>query len=310
MKNNESLACSIVIASYNRARLLGETLDNLQQQRVLESCKNGRCELVIIDNNSTDDTSSVAESYAARLDNTKVYFEPRQGLSHARNKGVEVAAGKIVVFLDDDVEVAEDWLVQLLKPFDDPHVGVVGGKVLPFGSATLPDWLPREYAFLASVFDPSNEPCSLEKVMGANFAVRRSVLDQVGVFDPRLGRKGSKLLGGEEVELFKRITDVGHCVWYTPHSIVWHKIADKLKHEYMEDYAYWLGVSEALIDKTVISKMRYVMKYVRSAIFPWVVYPIQHLLSNDVAAPTRYLIKKQYARGYLAHACELMGNQD
>jgi glycosyltransferase involved in cell wall biosynthesis len=308
--NNNSFGCSIVIASYNRAQLLGETLESLLRENTLDSCNNLSCELIIVNNNSTDDTSTVAQKYASRFKNASVHFEHKQGLSHARNAGVQAAKGEIVVFLDDDVEVAGDWLSQLLQPFSNPQIAVVGGKVLPFGTDIIPDWLPREYAFLASVFDPSDLPCEIAKVMGANFAVRHTVLNDVGVFDPKLGRKGNKLLGGEEVELFKRITDAGHRVWYTPYSVVWHKIANKLKHEYMNDYAYWLGVSDAFIDKTLISKNRFILKYIRSAIFPWSVYPLQSLFSKNIAEPTRQIIKKQYSRGYLAHKRELMEKEN
>lgn len=295
MRNDQTI--DIVIATYNRSTLLGETLASLSHH-----LKDRPTNTVVVNNNSNDDTQQVSESFAGELPSLTTLQELQQGLSYARNHGIRATTGDIVVFLDDDVEVHEDWLDELLAPFSDPRVAVVGGKVLPFGMQEFPDWLPREYGFLASVFDPANAVCEIDKVMGANFAVRRSVLEKVGLFDVSLGRKGKKLLGGEEVELFHRIRRAGYKIVYTPLSVVWHKISEKLKREYIEDYAFWLGVSEAVIDKTVVSKAKYLLKMARSVVFPSTVYAIQSWLSaDDVSSAMRFTIKSNYARGYISH---------
>lgn len=293
----------IVIATYNRSRLLRETLTSLSDH--LKGCAG--VGTIVVNNNSSDDTQPVSESFNGQLLSFRTMQELQQGLSYARNHGIRAAIGDFVVFLDDDVEVGENWLDELLAPFSDTDVAVVGGKVLPFGMQEFPDWLPREYGFLASVFDPSDAVCEIDKVMGANFAVRRSVFEEVGVFDVNLGRKGKKLLGGEEVELFHRIRNAGHRIVYTPHSVVWHKIAEKLKREYIEDYAYWLGVSEAVIDRNVISRSKHFLKSVRSVVFPSTVYAFQKLFKGDDAASSmRHTIKRNYARGYLSYAKEMV----
>lgn len=300
---HNGLKANIVIATYNRSALLAETLSSLENHLIDRSEVN----VIVVNNNSIDNTQEVSESFISKISTLMCLQEFRQGLSYARNHGIHSSTGDIVVFLDDDVELHENWLDELLAPFNDPNVAVVGGKVLPYGMQEFPDWLPREYGFLASVFDPSDKLCEMDKVMGANFAVRKSAFDNVGLFDVNLGRKGKKLLGGEEVELFHRIRNAGLKIVYTPHSVVWHKISEKLKREYIEDYAYWLGVSEALIDKTVVSRTKYILKVIRSLFFPWSVYPLQRLASgNDSARTMRFVIKRNYARGYLTHAQELM----
>ena len=295
---NEQITATVVIATYNRSSLLADTLRSLSEQiQGMEGL-----EVVVVNNNSTDDTNLVAASYENHLPRFRVVVELHQGLSHARNRGVCEAKGEMVIFLDDDVELAPDWLTELLAPFHDPSVAVSGGKVMPFGMQAFPEWLPKEYGYLASVFDPADSVCEIEKVMGANFAVRRQLFDEVGLFDVKLGRKGSKLLGGEEVELFKRIRDAGYKIVYTPNSVVWHKIAEKLKPEYIETYAYWLGVSEAHIDKNIVSRLKYWLKLLRSRVWPCSVYRVQKMVSgSDAAAAMRYLIKRNYARGYIEH---------
>jgi glucosyl-dolichyl phosphate glucuronosyltransferase len=295
---NEPITASVVIATYNRSLLLADTLRSLSEQPQ----NSDGLEVIVVNNNSSDDTSSVTASYKSQLPRFRLVLELNQGLSYARNRGVREAKGEIVIFLDDDVELAADWLTELLAPFRDPAVAVSGGKVMPFGMQAFPEWLPREYGYLVSIFDPADSVCEIEKVMGANFAVRRQVFDEVGLFDVKLGRKGSKLLGGEEVELFKRIRDAGYKIVYTPNSVVWHKIAEKLKPEYIETYAYWLGVSEAHIDKSVVSRLKYWLKLLRSRVWPCSVYRLQRMFSgSDAASAMRYVIKRNYARGYIEH---------
>lgn len=292
------VSSTIVVATYNRASYLTATLSSLS--RVIQGL--GKLEVIIINNNSTDATEVVALNHQDRLGSFKLVKEMNQGLSFARNRGVNEATGDVVVFLDDDVELDPEWLHELLAPFADPTVAVTGGKVLPYGMQAFPDWLPREYGYLASVFDPSDAVCDLEKVMGANFAVRRKVFDQVGLFDVTLGRKGTKLLGGEEVELFRRVRDAGHRIVYTPRSVVWHKIAEKLKPEYIENYAYWLGVSEAVIEKRLAYRSKYLLKLLRSWLWPGTIYRVKKgLTRSDPASSMRYVIRRNYARGYVEH---------
>ncbi|WP_227815740.1 glycosyltransferase family 2 protein [Nitrogeniibacter aestuarii] len=287
---------SIVIATFNRARLLGETLESLSV--ALEDSPHPEVEVIVINNRSTDATPSVASGYSTRIPSFRLIEESQQGLSYARNRGVEEASGDIVVFLDDDVELEPRWLEYLIAPFENADVGVVGGKVLPYQNSTIPAWLPRRYSYLASVFDPRDDDGPIEKVMGANFAVRRDACRSSGGFDVNLGRKGTKLLGGEEVALFNAMRARGMCVWYAPGSVVRHKIDAKLKPEYIEDYAYWLGVSESYLDRRFTSKLKWLLKQVRSRVFPWVAYPFERMRARTLTDWMLCVIRREYARGY------------
>lgn len=301
---NEAARISIVIATFNRCGLLEETLLSLASALQLVT-RTLQVEVLIVDNNSSDRTYQIAESFRGKIENLVYLKEEQQGLSFARNAGIAAAKGDIVVFLDDDVEVESGWIMELIEPFSNNGVGVVGGRVVAYGQRELPAWLPREYGYLVSVFDPCDEPCEVETVMGANFAIRRKCFQSSGVFDVALGRKGKKLLGGEEVELFSRIRKSGYSVRYTPRATVYHKIADKLKREYIDDYAYWLGVSEARIDRLVAGRFKWIAKLIRSAIFPIAVYPISRLVWNESIRDARYAIKKNYAKGYLMSMIEI-----
>lgn len=290
--------CSIILATYNRVTLLSETLESLCQS-LAQSKLREQVEVVVVDNNSQDDTSRRANAFQGRLNKLLILHEERQGLSHARNTGISASTGKLIVFLDDDVEVDPGWLEALVDEMSDPNVWIAGGRVKPHGISTLPDWLPHEYSYLVSIFDPSPVAIDMPKVMGGNSITRRDVFDKIGVFDPRLGRRGKKLLGGEEVEFYQRVWSKGGRIRYTPHAVIHHKIQDKLQKSYVIEYAYWLGVSEANIDRLLFGQLKFLAKYFRSLIFPWFVYPIQGKYCRAPDAAVRFLIKKQFSRGYL-----------
>jgi glycosyltransferase involved in cell wall biosynthesis len=90
----------------------------------------------VVDNASTDTTASVALSFQGSL-NLKFIREERIGIPYARNAGLRTASGDVLAFIDDDCEAEPEWLAELEKPFlEDPHVGSVGGSVLPLEGLT------------------------------------------------------------------------------------------------------------------------------------------------------------------------------
>ena len=117
---------SIIICSYNRFELLTETIDS-----VLSVLKNRvDSEILIIDNNSTDLTPTIEGKYCSN--NTVKYFlETQQGLSHARNRGMNEALGEILVYLDDDVELVDNYFDVADSILLDKSISIFGGKVLP-----------------------------------------------------------------------------------------------------------------------------------------------------------------------------------
>lgn len=249
-----SIKYSIVICTFNRCNFLKETIVS-----IIESLRDRNdCELLIIDNNSTDHTAEIVKSFT-HLGSVRYFLETNQGLSHARNRGMKEVQGEIIVYLDDDIELPSNYFDICDSIFQDPEIVISGGKVLPF-KVEIPEWLPKNYYFLVSVYDLGNEPKFVKYLMGGNFAIRREVAKKIGSYSTELGRKGKSLAGGEEIDYQNRAKELGCKIFYHPEQNILHKINEKLNKNYVLRYAFELGGSERIIDgnksrKTVQKKI-------------------------------------------------------
>ncbi len=222
-----SLDASVVVCTYNRCASLVDTLEAIGGQEVSLGF---RWELIVVDNNSRDDTRGTVERFAATRPDLAVRyaFEAKQGLSNARNHGIDLARGEFLVFTDDDVLPAADWLVTLVSGMRDYDCNAAGGYIEPLWQAAPPPWLTeRFHGFLAVRTDPEGPKLARseeEMPFGANLAFRRAVFDEIGRFDPHLGRKGNVLAGGEEIDVLMRVVRSGGKVVYFPAARVKHKV--------------------------------------------------------------------------------------
>jgi len=217
---------SITIQTYNRSGMLAETLESLRWLRRPAAVD---YEILVVDNNSTDDTREVVQRHGRVLTpRLRSVFEPRQGLSHARNRALAEARGDIVSFLDDDVAVDPGWLEAVCEAFDKYEAAVVGGRaylIYPT-AAGRPAWLPESREDLYSRLDHGPEPLvgTDKPLFGLNFSVLRRQALEVGGFDSAFGRCGRSLACGEESDLLDRIRRAGGVVVYEPKAIVGHRV--------------------------------------------------------------------------------------
>lgn len=170
----------------------------------------------------------------------------RLGLSGARNQALSLAKHDVIAFLDDDVEVAGDYVGALRFAFREPVVGYVGGRItVPL---VVAEWVrASDLAWTFSSFDLGDRPRWLargETVVGANMALRRRAL--AGGFDERLGYVGGKQIGGEEVELVGRLVSAGWEGWYEPGmSVIHHVGVERNSLRWQAARGFWEGVSLA-----------------------------------------------------------------
>jgi glycosyltransferase involved in cell wall biosynthesis len=249
---------SVVVATYNRAHLLEGVLRALGSQEVPDSLF---WEIVVIDNNSRDSTPREVAAFAKTTAVPVRYaFEPRQGLSHARNRGVKEARGGIVAFLDDDVLPEPDWVAQVVAAIERWQAQGVGGRILPLWQSPPPPWLdrnPRLLRLLAIMDFEASCLLSLPlqrqpQVWGANMAFRRELFEKVGNFDPRQGRTGARLFKGEESDLVHRALELGLRIAYDARLTVLHRIGpDRLRKAYFRRLAFDRGQGQARVASVV-----------------------------------------------------------
>lgn len=243
------LDASVVVCTYNRCESLADTLAAIA---ALEVPAGFAWELVVVDNNSRDATRATVESFIAAHPalRARYAFEPKQGLSNARNHGIALARGDYVVFTDDDVLPAPDWLHRLVAGMREHGCAAAGGRIDPLWQAPPPPWLTeRFHGFLALRTDgtgPRQVHTEDDMPFGASLAFERSVFDRVGLFDPQLGRKGSVLAGGEEIDVLMRVVRSGGTVMYFPSARVRHKVeAFRLTKRYFRRWRYQCSRNEA-----------------------------------------------------------------
>jgi glucosyl-dolichyl phosphate glucuronosyltransferase len=240
---------SIVIATYGRANLLADTLASLSH---LEP--GAPWEVIVVDNNSPDNTREIVEAAAASFPVPLRYvFEKEQGRSAALNCGFRIAEGEIIVTTDDDVRVEPDWLNHIEFGLASKQCDYVGGRVVPIWESEPPRWIPRTNGRLWAVIallDYGAEPIAFGKrvPLGVNMAMRREAIERAGDFDTRMGRKAGTLLGQEVREWCMRAHAAGLVGYYVPAMVVQHLIPhERLTKRYFRRWFYWRGISRAML---------------------------------------------------------------
>jgi len=248
---------SVVIATYNRAEELAKTLQSLSALKTTDLW-----EVIVVDNNSSDDTRSIVLEAANAFPVELLYiFEKEQGRSAALNAGIRMARGEIIVVTDDDVRVEPDWLTHAAAGLEGLNCDYLGGKALPIWSGPRPTWLPnrggKHWAVIA-LLDYGPQPIELgDRVpLGVNMAFRRDAFTRAGFFDNSVGRKAGTLLGQEVREWCQRARAADLRGFYSPDLVVHHVIpVDRLSKKYFRRWFYWHGISRAILYETKGSDM-------------------------------------------------------
>jgi len=213
---------SVIVCTYNRAGLLANVLRTVCAQ-TLES---HRYEILVVDNNSTDDTAKIVKGWKGGQALVRYVFEPKQGLSFARNCGYEAARGEYVAYLDDDCKVPSAWLATAVRVIDEGNRLIFGGPYLAYYDSVKPKWFRDEYGSHVQG-DVGRALTDQEYLDGANMFVCRRLLRELGGFSPQFGMAGSGLGYGEEVRFqrFLRQSYPGLAIRYEPDLYVHHLVS-------------------------------------------------------------------------------------
>ncbi|WP_066380900.1 glycosyltransferase family 2 protein, partial [Anabaena sp. CA = ATCC 33047] len=237
---------SAIICTHNRDNYLGAAIDSLLAQEFA-----GEFEVVVVDNGSSDRTREVAEQRASNS-RFKYVFESTLGLSVARNTGARVAQAEILAYLDDDAVATPHWLQVLYDTYQtNSQLAIAGGKVTLLWPAGVepPQWLSPALAGNLGAYDLGDSLTYIQQPgltpRGLNYSIRRSFLEDIGGFDPALGRVGKNLLSNEELQMTELALNRGWQVAYIPQALVAHNVApERINRSWFFNRSWWQGISE------------------------------------------------------------------
>ena len=255
-------AVTVLICTYNRASYLKQTLE-----AILAAPRRSdyQAELIVVDNNSTDETGRVVEQAAARASMPVRYaFEERQGKSFALNRGLHMAIGDVIAHTDDDVWPEPEWLDRIVDAFREHDITFAFGKVLPrWGQQPPPELLtPRAHEIWGplAILDYGDEvlpyrpdDTTLRLPVGANLAFARQMLIDSGGWRTDLGKVNNSLISGEDHEIFHRMRRLNlYAGLYDPAIAVRHYVpARRLTRTYFRRWFYWHGKTLARMPQEI-----------------------------------------------------------
>lgn len=214
---------SVVVCTYNRSNLLKQVMNTLISQTI----STDEYELIIVDNNSTDNTKEVCYDIISNNPDIAIRYivEKKQGISNARNRGWKVATGTFIAYTDDDCKIPNNWLSIAKKIVVEDNPGLFGGPYYAFFDSEKPKWFKDEYG---SNFPYSNKKILIndESLNGANYLIKKSLIKEMGGFNPNLGMKGYQVSYGEEPDLIYRIHNrkPDELIIYYPELMVYHLV--------------------------------------------------------------------------------------
>lgn len=242
-----NVSASVIIPTYKREESLKNTLDSLLKQNFKEF------EILVVDNAVSDSLKVIVETIVQGSSIPIKYVpEPKLGVHNARNRGASVALSEILIFTDDDILFDNNWVERIINAFSSDRIGVVGGKVFPLIEKeplnSIKDWYLNEGKGFLSILDLGDEKLILPKgnycIYSCNMAIRKSILKEVGGFNPEL--YGDVYLGDGETGTLKKVQNAGWDLLYSPDVFLFHVIPpNRLTIDYLKLRAWNQGASDS-----------------------------------------------------------------
>jgi glucosyl-dolichyl phosphate glucuronosyltransferase len=252
---------SVVVCTYNRCDLLVRALESLEHQEPPELSY----EVLVVDNNSSDHTRDVTQRFVENNPGRFRYiFEPKQGLSYARNTGIANARAENIAFTDDDVRVSPNWVSRIKAGFTaEPGADFLGGKVLPDWSGEPPVWLTRAHWAPLALLDYGDETFYVDaarpvSLIGANCAFRKKAFNEVGVFRADFQRVKDGVGSLEDHELLLRLWRAGRKGVYLPDVVVNAEVqAERLQKKYHREWHTGHGRFHAILRSELLEGSKF-----------------------------------------------------
>ena len=263
------LRITTAICTWNRSKLLRATLLGLRQLTIPAAID---WEVLIVDNNCTDDTDEVIGQFTDTLP-IRLLHEKRQGLSNARNCAVAAARGDYILWTDDDAIVEPNWLVAYVNAVRSwPNAALFGGPIKLKLEGNPPPWFAEmlcdeTFACVYAHRDPSKIPLKLNSAdwrsipYGPNLCIRMREQQNLR-YKPNLGRCKNQQIRGEETELVTAILNSGAEGWWVPDAIVYHVISQNLQTQ-SHLRSYFIGLGRGFVRNDPKSKFGSFLRAVR-----------------------------------------------
>lgn len=283
---------SVIICTYNREKYLPLALNSLINQTVDRSVY----EIVIVNNNSTDNTEKVAQKFIHENPelNVKYIVEKQKGLSAARNRGIKESSGEIVIFIDDDAEVTKNYIEEAIKFFEVyPEIDAMGGKIIPkYENDEGPKWMSIFLWGLVTKCDWGNKirkyPYS-KYPPGCSMSFRKKIFDEIGLFNTDL------TLRCDDKYIFKQMDKFKKKYLYNPKFLVYHNIdKDRLTDDSVKRISMLVGIGEKLrlSNRSVYLKVLKVIEYIFK-LFSALIISIYYFMRLDFSKGI-YLVKNRW----------------
>lgn len=261
MKLSSNPHITVIIATYNRTNFLKKCIEGILSNSY------DNYEIIVVDQGKNDETRNLIERCLYNKEKLRYLHTDVVGLSHARNIGYKNATGEIIAFIDDDAVPVSGWLEAYAKVFTEikPTPAMAGGKILPEWEIQKPGWYPDERLFLLGLYDIGNEIMPFPETdlpIGANFAMLRGVIEEIGGFDDRVGFNSNRkhsMIAGEDSLMGLQVRAKGYPIYYQPDAQVFHFISSaKLSKRYFLRRHFWEGVTFVVLEdsRNTVSRQR------------------------------------------------------
>ncbi len=241
---------TVILCTYDRCRTLVNALTSVAAQTLPETVQ---WEVLVVDNNSRDQTRAVVEDFCHRYPGRFRYlFEPKQGKSNALNAGIQEGRGEVLAFMDDDVTVEPTWLRNLTASLDKSEWVGAGGRIVLRWPSPLPAWLSTEGPYARYPFPDFDQGPEAKELLqppfGTNMAFRKTMFEKYAGFRTDLGPSADRDVPcpGEDTEFGRRLLAAGERLRYEPSAIVHHPVAEeRISKRYFLDW--WFDEGRASV---------------------------------------------------------------
>lgn len=247
---------SVIVCTRDRAYAITACLNSIAAS--LQNVAPAFAEILVVDNGSTDATSQTVKTWAESCAfPVRLLHEEKKGLSHARNCGMAAAQGALIIFTDDDCRLDLNHIADALRhDAADEEPVLRGGRVELGNSEDLPLSIKTQATpmrWTRQMRSARHENVA-DAIVGCNMALRKTLAQKIGWFDPRFGA-GSSIPGGEDTDYIYRAYLADVTLEYVPDMVVYHHHGRKTPDEgnkLMRNYAIGTG---ALFVKYVTKDM-------------------------------------------------------